>query len=76
MPKLSPIAYQRLVKIFEADGFQYDRTEGDHMMFKKHGMIRPVVIPKYSSVPVFIIKNNLRIAGISRDRYFELLRER
>jgi hypothetical protein len=43
------------------------------MMFKKHGTIRPVVIPKYSAVPVFIIKNNLRTAGISRDRYFELL---
>jgi hypothetical protein len=36
---------------------------------------RPVVIPKYAAVPVFIIKNNLRTAGISRDRYFELLEE-
>jgi hypothetical protein len=31
------------------------------------------VIPKYAAVPVFIIKNNLRTGGISRDRYFELL---
>jgi hypothetical protein len=30
-------------------------------------------IPKYAAVPVFIIKNNLRTAGISRDRYVELL---
>jgi predicted RNA binding protein YcfA (HicA-like mRNA interferase family) len=73
MPKLSPIPYQRLVKAFEADGFRHDRTEGDHMMFVKSGVFRPVVIPKYASVPVFIIKNNLRTAGISRERYFELL---
>lgn len=73
MPKLSPIPYQRLIKVFEADGFRHDRTEGDHMMFMKPGVIRPVVVPKYASVPVFIIKNNLRTAGMSRDRYFKLL---
>jgi predicted RNA binding protein YcfA (HicA-like mRNA interferase family) len=73
MPKLSPIPYQRLVRVFEAEGFRYVRTEGDHMVFTKTGVIRPVVIPRYDTVPVFIIKNNLRTAGISRDRYFELL---
>jgi len=73
MPKLSPISYRELVKVFEADGFQCVRIEGDHMVFTKPGIIRPVVIPKYSAVPVFVIKNNLRTAGMSRDRYFELL---
>ena len=34
------------------------------MVFTKPGVVRPVVIPKYSSVPVFIIKNNLRTAGM------------
>jgi len=43
------------------------------MVFTKRGVSRPIVIPKYSAIPVFIIKNNLRTAGISRDRYFELL---
>jgi len=73
MPKLSPVSYQKLVKVFEAAGFRHIRTEGDHMVFAKPGCIRPVVIPKYASVPVFIIKNNLRTARMSRDRYFELL---
>jgi predicted RNA binding protein YcfA (HicA-like mRNA interferase family) len=59
--------------VFEADGFHPVREEGDHMVFTKPGGIRPVVIPKYASIPVFIIKNNLRSAGMSRDRYFELL---
>ena len=40
-----------------------------------HGVIRPVVIPKYAAVPIFIIKNNPRTAGMSRDRYFELIGE-
>jgi hypothetical protein len=43
------------------------------MVFTKPGAIRPAVIPKFAAAPVFIIKNNLRTAGISRDRYFELL---
>ena len=43
------------------------------MIFTKVGTLRPLVIPKYAAVPVFIIKNNLRAAGMSRERYFELL---
>jgi predicted RNA binding protein YcfA (HicA-like mRNA interferase family) len=73
MPKLSPVSYKELVKVFESDGFRCVRIEGDHMVFTKPGIIRPVVIPRYSAVPVFVIKNNLRTAGMSRDRYFELL---
>jgi len=73
MPKLSAVSYKRLVKVFEADGFQLVRTEGDHLVFIKPGVIRPIVIPMYAAVPVFIIKNDLRTAGMSRDRYFELL---
>ena len=73
MPKLSPVSYQTLKRVFETDGFRCVRTEGDHMVFTKPGVIRPVVIPKYATVPVFIIKNNLRTAGITRERYFELL---
>ncbi|NDJ11776.1 MAG: type II toxin-antitoxin system HicA family toxin [Acidobacteriia bacterium] len=59
--------------MLEIDGFRLVRTEGDHMVFTKPGVVRPVVIPRYSAVPVFIIKNNLRTAGMSRERYFELL---
>ncbi len=43
------------------------------MIYVKPGLARPVVIPKYASIPVFVIKNNLRTAGISRERYLELL---
>ena len=73
MPKFSPIAYKRLVKLFETEGFTHVRTEGDHMVLTKSGVPRPVVIPMYAALPVFIIKNNLRTGGISRQRYFELL---
>jgi len=73
MPKLSPVSHKSLIRVFEADGFRCVREEGDHMVFTKPGVMRPVVIPKYASVPVFIIKNNIRTARMSRERYLQLL---
>lgn len=43
------------------------------MVFTKEGIARPVVVPRYDQLPIFIIKNVLRTARISRERYFELL---
>jgi predicted RNA binding protein YcfA (HicA-like mRNA interferase family) len=74
MPKLSPVSYKRLVRVFEADGFRCVREEGDHMVFTKPGVIRHVVIPKYASVPVLVIKNNLRTARMSRERHLAIAR--
>jgi predicted RNA binding protein YcfA (HicA-like mRNA interferase family) len=73
MPKVSPVSYRLLACVFERDGFVCVREEGDHMIFTKQGVLRPIVVPKYKSVPVFIIRNNLRSAGMNRERYFELL---
>jgi len=75
MPKLRPVSYKTLGRVFERAGFRCVRQEGDHLVYTKIGIARPVVIPKYAAVPVFIIKNNLRSAGISRELYFELLQD-
>jgi predicted RNA binding protein YcfA (HicA-like mRNA interferase family) len=50
MQKLSPVSFKQLVKVFEAEGFGCVRIEGDHMVFTKPGVLRPVVIPKYANV--------------------------
>jgi predicted RNA binding protein YcfA (HicA-like mRNA interferase family) len=73
MPKIIPIPANRLRKLFEKAGFKCVRSEGDHFVYTKQGISRPVVIPDWPEVPVFIIKNNLRTANMSRDEYFELL---
>jgi predicted RNA binding protein YcfA (HicA-like mRNA interferase family) len=75
MAAIRPVHYQSLIRVFERDGFRFDRQEGDHRIYVKAGMRRPLVIPLYRAVPVFIIKNLLRTSGMSRDRYFELLRD-
>jgi predicted RNA binding protein YcfA (HicA-like mRNA interferase family) len=73
MPALRPVHYKDLIRVLEHDGFSYDRTEGDHFIYVKAGVRRPLVIRMYREIPVFIIKNLLRTSGISRERYFDLL---
>lgn len=75
MAKVAPIHYQKLLKTFQLDGWQHIGTTGDHLQLKKKGFPRRLVIPKYKEIPVFIILNNLRTARISRERYFELLKQ-
>jgi predicted RNA binding protein YcfA (HicA-like mRNA interferase family) len=73
--KINPTSFQLQVKIFEMAGCEYVRTQGDHLIYHYPGAIRPVVIPKYKEVPVFIIRNNMKIIGMSRKKYLELLRK-
>ena len=56
-------------------GLPFARQEGSHRAYIKPGIVRPIVIPTYTEVPVAIIRNNLKTAGISRDEYFRLLGE-
>jgi predicted RNA binding protein YcfA (HicA-like mRNA interferase family) len=75
MAAIRPVHFQHLARAFEQDGFRFDRQTGDHLIYVKTGVRRPVVIPMYRSVPVFIIKNLLRTSGMTRERYVELLDE-
>jgi predicted RNA binding protein YcfA (HicA-like mRNA interferase family) len=71
--KIRPTHYQIQANIFEKAGCIYVRTKGDHLIYHYPGAIRPVVIPKYKEVPIFVIKNNMRVVGMSREKYLELL---
>ena len=75
MPRITPIPSLKLRKVFEKAGFRCVRIEGDHFVYIKEGVARPIVIPDWSEIPIFIIKNNLRTAGLTREDYFALLKE-
>jgi predicted RNA binding protein YcfA (HicA-like mRNA interferase family) len=68
MSRITAIPAWKLRNVMEKAGLKCVRTEGDHFVY-----VKPGVIPDWDEVPVFSIKNNLRTAGISRDEYFELL---
>ncbi len=73
MQRIVPIHCRKPVRILEMEGFSLARERGDHMVFTKPGVERPAVVSRYDSLPVFVIKNVLRTARISRERYLELL---
>ena len=73
--KIQSTHYKVQVKIFEKAGCVYARTKGDHLIYHYPGAVRPVVIPKYKEIPAFIIKNNMRIIGLSREKYLEFLQK-
>ncbi len=72
--KITPIPFTRLIKIFEVDSFSIVRRKGDHIIMTKRGIKRPLVIKSSPKrVPVTHIRTNMRTAGMSRERYFQLL---
>jgi len=73
MPRLAPIHYRKMEKVFKNKGFVYVRTKGDHLVYAKKGIDRPIVIPMYREIPEFIILKNLKTARITRKEYLELL---
>ena len=75
MPRIAPIHWRKLLKVLELDGAIVVGQTGDHIELSKPGAIRRLVVPKYKNIPVFIIENNIKTAGISRNRYFELLQK-
>lgn len=42
--KIAPVSYQKLVRIFERDGFVVKRQKGDHLILTKLTIKRPLVI--------------------------------
>ena len=75
MPKFAPVNWRTLERVFLSAGFRFLRQEGSHRSYVKPGVLRPVVIPTYREIPVFIIRNNLKTANLSRDDYFRLLEQ-
>ncbi|MFA6223272.1 MAG: type II toxin-antitoxin system HicA family toxin [Desulfomonilaceae bacterium] len=75
MPRLTPVNWTDLEKVVLRMGLRFARQKGSHRSYTKPGLIRPVVIPVRTQVPVSIIKGILETLGISREDYFQLLNQ-
>ena len=73
MPRIVPVHWRDLERVFLRAGYTFARQEGSHRSYVKEGVARPIVIPAYSEVPVAIIRNNLKTASMSREDYFRFL---
>lgn len=74
MRRISPVNWKTLECVFLKDGFVFAREER-HRVYEKPGIHRPVIIPTYKEIDIKIIQSNMRTAGMSRERYFDLLKQ-
>jgi len=75
MPRIQSIHWKEFEKFLIKVGCEFKREKGDHRIYWKNGLSRPIVIPRDKSLPAFIILNNLRVLGISRNEYLKIISE-
>ena len=73
MPK--PVSWKKFEKFLLFTGCKFEREKGDHRIYWRNDLKRPVVIPRDLALPVFIIRKNLRILGISSQEYLEIIKK-
>jgi predicted RNA binding protein YcfA (HicA-like mRNA interferase family) len=74
MPRLVPIHWKTFEKFLLYVGCRLEREKGDHRIYSRDGLKRPVVVPRDTQLPVFIIRNNLRVLNIEVKTYLEIMK--
>ena len=75
MPRITSLNWKEFEKFLLYVGCTFQRQKGDHRVYWRSGLSRPVILPMYRSLPVFIIRNNLRTLGISMDEYLQIVKK-
>jgi len=73
MAKFAPIHWKKFEKFLFYEGCIFEREHGDHRVYSRRGLLRSLIIPRNNALPLFIIRNNLRILGMSIETYLEIL---
>lgn len=74
MPHIAPIHCKKFEKFLLFVGCSLKREKGDHKIYWRQALQRPIVIPRDTNLPIFIIRNNLRILNISPEEYSNILK--
>jgi predicted RNA binding protein YcfA (HicA-like mRNA interferase family) len=74
MPPLTSIKRKKFEKFLKFTGCNLKRISGDHLIYDRIGLKRPVIITNDKDLPVFIVRNNLRTLGISPEEFLEILK--
>ena len=75
MPKKQNITNKQFQKFLIYIGCSFKRSHGDHFVYTRFGLNRPIVIPKDSPLPQFIVRNNLRILNITWEEFFNIIKK-
>jgi len=75
MPKITTLHWKKFEKFLLYVGCTFDHQKGDHRIYKRSGLKRPVVLTVDTQVPVTHIKTNLNTLDIGHDEYLEMLKK-
>lgn len=73
MPKLANISGKKAVKAFLKFDYIHTHTSGDHAILQKHGS-PTLSIPLHKEVAPFLLKSQVKRAGIKVEDYIKALR--
>ena len=73
MGRLAGISGQRAAAAFCRFGYTIDRQKGSHIVLAKAGMPN-LVIPNHREVAPFLLRVQIRRAGLTEEQFLTLLR--
>jgi predicted RNA binding protein YcfA (HicA-like mRNA interferase family) len=73
MSELHQIRWKEFEKFLAFIGCTFVREKGDHRIWSRPRVRRPIVVPRNNPLPIFIIRNNLRLLDISTEDFLELM---
>ncbi len=71
--KIGAVHWKKFDAFLVSQGCEFKREKGDHRVYWKQGIVRPIIVPRDTELPPGIILNNLRTLGVSRETYLEYL---
>jgi predicted RNA binding protein YcfA (HicA-like mRNA interferase family) len=75
MAGITPVSWKKFEKFLFFVGCRFTREKGDHRIYHRDGLPRPLVVPRDNALPVFIIRNNLRVLGMDPQEYLDILKK-
>jgi len=73
MKEIGTIHWKRFEKFLLESECQFKREQGDHRVYTRPGLKRPIILPRYKELPSFIILNNLKLLGISKKDFLKTI---
>ena len=75
MARITPISWREFEKFLLFLGCKFKHQRGSHRVYTRTGLKRPIIVPAYEEIPIFIVRNNLRLLSISVEEYLEILKQ-
>ncbi len=75
MGSFDSVSWKVFEKFLVENGCIFTRIRGDHRIYTKSGLLRPLVVPQINPIPQFILLNNLRVLGSNKHAFLDFLQK-